>query len=312
VARVPENVSEFIDEIATGLADLYGPDAATQYRRAAPHALRAALLHPAVRAVTATRCPAEGGRSARPSGLSLAVTKSAIAQITLVHVLKGQDVNELAAGMVCNLVDLLRHDGVDGIVCEAVPMVPMDLTETFGALGFTRIARYLMIAALSVEGIARPSLRESRPLLQADLPEMAETITEAYRDHPGRHLHAEVRTIEGAMAFLDTATIGGFGTTRAAFSRVIVREGRVVAGIVGSEIAPGVGFVLQVAVRSAYQSQGLGTLLLRDLAQTFFEGGYRRIALGVTVDNPARRLYERLGFAKHRDVDAFVWWRSSP
>ena len=312
LSSVPDNLSEFIDEIGNGLAELYGPDAAAHYRLVAPQALRASLPHPSVRAVAVGPGLPSNSEPARYTGLAVAITKAQVSQITLVHVLRGCDGKDQSSALITGMVELLRGEGVEGIICEAVPMVPLDLKEPFRALGFTRIERFLMMADLMKDGIARPSLRESRPLAREDLPGLATVIVEAYRDHPGRRLHAEVRDRDGATAFLEGAMSGGFGTTRAAFTRVIARDGRIVAGIVGCEIAPGIGFVLQVAVTPAHQNRGLGTVLVRELSQSFHEAGFRRMALGVTVDNPARRLYERLGFGKHRAVDAFVWWRSSP
>ncbi|MCC6154607.1 MAG: GNAT family N-acetyltransferase, partial [Candidatus Hydrogenedentes bacterium] len=52
-----------------------------------------------------------------------------------------------------------------------------------------------------------------------------------------------------------------------------------------------------------------GTQLILELAHCFREAGLERIALGVTNDNPARRLYERLGFRKILPVNAYVWWK---
>jgi len=312
LSSVPDNLSEFVDEIGAGLAELYGPEAAAHYRLVAPQALRATLPHPSVTAVAVGLHPPVAGEPAPCTGIAVAITKAQISQITLVHVLRERGGDDETGALVANLVKLLRNDGVEGILCEAVPMVPLDMKAPFLTLGFTRIERLLMLTDLTEDGIARPSLRESRPVTREDLRELAAVIVEAYRDHPGRQLHAEVRDPDAAVSFLESAMSGGFGTTRAAFTRAISRDGRIVAGIVGSEIAPGTGFVLQVAVTPAYQGLGLGTALLRDLSQSFWEGGFRRMALGVTMDNPARRLYERLGFSNHRNVDAFVWWRSSP
>ncbi|MEO6280463.1 GNAT family N-acetyltransferase [Roseateles sp.] len=49
--------------------------------------------------------------------------------------------------------------------------------------------------------------------------------------------------------------------------------------------------ILDIALLPAWRGQGLGTRCLRALA----EGG-RRLSIQVETHNPARRLYERLGF----------------
>ncbi|MGZ7242501.1 GNAT family N-acetyltransferase, partial [Streptococcus pyogenes] len=53
--------------------------------------------------------------------------------------------------------------------------------------------------------------------------------------------------------------------------------------------------VLDIALLPAYRGQGLGTRCLQELATEAERSG---LALGIHVElhNPARRLYERLGF----------------
>ncbi|MCL4691801.1 MAG: GNAT family N-acetyltransferase [Candidatus Hydrogenedentes bacterium] len=312
IEQAPENLSDFVDEIGSGLAALYGTEAGANYRRIAPPALRASLSYPSVRMVGVVQESAGPERKPGPcTAMAVAVNRLGIAQISLIHVLRCAVGLDQESVLIRRMVDLLREEGVDGIICEAVPMSPLDLDRPFGDLGFQRIARVLMIAPLSENGLARPVLRESRPLTHEDVPAFAEAIVATYHDHPGYALHAEVRTLEGAYAFLESALSGGFGATRPAFSRVIARDGHIVAGLVGSEVAPGVGFVLQLVVVPKWQNRGLGSILVREAAQSFHEAGYRELALGVTADNPARRLYERLGFRSHRDVNAYVWWKDA-
>ncbi|MFA6244488.1 MAG: hypothetical protein WC655_26330, partial [Candidatus Hydrogenedentales bacterium] len=48
ITRLPANFAEFADEIASGLAALYGPAAAFSYLETGPAAVNAALAHPSV------------------------------------------------------------------------------------------------------------------------------------------------------------------------------------------------------------------------------------------------------------------------
>ena len=56
---------------------------------------------------------------------------------------------------------------------------------------------------------------------------------------------------------------------------------------------------LAVGVRDGWRGSGLGTRLMNELAAAAREQSYPRLSLSVDTDNPARRLYERLGYREH-------------
>ena len=53
---------------------------------------------------------------------------------------------------------------------------------------------------------------------------------------------------------------------------------------------------LAVAVWEGRRGEGIGTRLLAAIEMAAREAGFSRISLSVDADNPARRLYERLGY----------------
>jgi GNAT superfamily N-acetyltransferase len=72
---------------------------------------------------------------------------------------------------------------------------------------------------------------------------------------------------------------------------------------------PGYGFVdeatpeLSIGVQASERGRGVGAALLAAaLAQAALDG-HRRVSLSVEPDNPALRLYERSGFARHEPTD---------
>jgi ribosomal protein S18 acetylase RimI-like enzyme len=77
-------------------------------------------------------------------------------------------------------------------------------------------------------------------------------------------------------------------------------------GAIGFAIAtrsrPDIGHVDDLYVRPAHRRRGIAAELLRQLVRAFRERGVEHVALDVDVDNePARRLYERLGFTRYAD-----------
>jgi ribosomal protein S18 acetylase RimI-like enzyme len=66
---------------------------------------------------------------------------------------------------------------------------------------------------------------------------------------------------------------------------------------------PGYGWVegvpeLSIAVAAGFRGRGVASELLRRLLDRARADGLRGVSLSVEPDNPARRLYERLGFSK--------------
>lgn len=60
---------------------------------------------------------------------------------------------------------------------------------------------------------------------------------------------------------------------------------------------------LGVAVEPGYRGRGIGTALLDALRERALGAGIARLGLSVEPDNPARRLYQRLGYADYQPDD---------
>ena len=302
IRRPPVNFDAFTREVSAGLESLYGEAAADDYRMKAPAAIVSSLTHPAVRAWVAS----EDGEA---RAMLVSAQRDGVGHITFVHVLNPYIGQGLESELAETAVSELRSCGVTGISAEPVALCALELDGVFASLGFAKVERQLMAAPLNAKPLSAALLTESVTADLRDYTRVGEIIVDAYRGHPGRELHAEVRTLAGAEGFVRTAADGAYGQTRPGFIRILRRMGRPVAAIVGCEAAPKIGFVLQVVVRPSEQGRGLGTQLMLELAHCFREAGLERIALGVTNDNPARRLYERLGFRKILPVNAYVWWK---
>ena len=71
--------------------------------------------------------------------------------------------------------------------------------------------------------------------------------------------------------------------------------------------------IVDIALLPPYRNQGLGSAFLRALQEEATQAG-KPLRIHVEVFNPARRLYERLGFTQiaDRGVYHFLEWRPSP
>jgi ribosomal protein S18 acetylase RimI-like enzyme len=79
-----------------------------------------------------------------------------------------------------------------------------------------------------------------------------------------------------------------------------------------TEASHGHGFVaedvpeLSIAVIASRRQEGIGRMLLRDLIEISVEQGYTALSLSVVEDNPARGLYESMGF-EHVTKRGWTW-----
>ena len=83
--------------------------------------------------------------------------------------------------------------------------------------------------------------------------------------------------------------------------RIIIREG-IDIGWLQSSTQDGSLFLAQIFIDPAFQRQGFGTEVINRLIQEATTAS-QDVTLGVVKTNPARRLYERLGFrVTHEDA----------
>lgn len=80
---------------------------------------------------------------------------------------------------------------------------------------------------------------------------------------------------------------------------LVAVDGDTVAGYIGSQTVLGETDMMNVAVRPDYRRQGIGETLIQSLVETLKEKGSHSLTLEVRTSNePAQKLYEKLGFAQ--------------
>lgn len=143
---------------------------------------------------------------------------------------------------------------------------------------------------------------ELRPATHADIEHLKKALFEAVSWNPER----ELPPYELVVAHEELARYHeGWG--RRGDLAVIAEDGGEVVGAslcrLFTEDGHGHGYVddktpeLAVAVWGGRRGQGIGTRLMEAIEDAAREAGCSRISLSVDADNPARKLYERLGYA---------------
>jgi len=140
---------------------------------------------------------------------------------------------------------------------------------------------------------------EVRPIRQEEWPLLADFLYEALFIPEG--FEGE---IPRAAIYEDPkcyAAIDGFGSLpddRA----VVATAGGEVVGACWVRTTDAYGHIdsatptFSISLYSHYRNHGIGTALMQRLLADLRESGYARASLSVSRDNPAVRLYERLGF----------------
>lgn len=89
--------------------------------------------------------------------------------------------------------------------------------------------------------------------------------------------------------------------------KIITRDG-VDVGWRQTRIEDGALFLVQLFLEGRFQGQGIGTLVLRSLMSDASRAAMP-MTLGVVKSNPARRLYDRLGFRVTHEDDRKFYMR---
>jgi ribosomal protein S18 acetylase RimI-like enzyme len=92
--------------------------------------------------------------------------------------------------------------------------------------------------------------------------------------------------------------------------RIITSDGTDV-GWMQSSTRDGALYLEQIFIDAAFQRRGIGTGIINDLIGRATQAG-QPVMLGVVKTNPARHLYERLGFRVTHEDDRKFYMRREP
>jgi ribosomal protein S18 acetylase RimI-like enzyme len=179
---------------------------------------------------------------------------------------------------------------------------------------FRSFPRYYLRAALS--SAARLPCREQSgiaiTLWREDLQqETAQLIAAAYEGHIDSQVNDQYRSPAGASRFLiNIVQYPGCGAffAPASYAATDLNTGVLYGVSLASLVAADVGHITQVCVAPSHQATGLGYELMRRSLLALAAHGCRSVSLTVTAANePALRLYKRMGFDHQHSFSACVW-----
>jgi len=139
----------------------------------------------------------------------------------------------------------------------------------------------------------------------------ARLIAAAYEGHIDSQVNDQYCSPAGASRFLmNIVQYPGCGSFFAAASYAAIdsHTGELAGISLTSLIAADVGHITQVCVAPSHKGTGLGYELMRRSLLALGAHGCRSVSLTVTAANePALRLYQRMGFEHRHNFAAYVW-----
>jgi ribosomal protein S18 acetylase RimI-like enzyme len=170
---------------------------------------------------------------------------------------------------------------------------------------FTSVTRYLYLSR-SLEGHAAASPNDPAPFAlrvwrDDEQSRFAAVLAAAYAGSDAGRPFAPAGTPDEWRHYVRSLVDGnGCGTFGAGLSVVMdADDDALAAGALVSRLSPTTAHLVQIAVRTALQSAGIGRVVLEHLLARAAAAGCRHLTLMVSEANgAARRLYERIGFTE--------------
>ncbi len=198
-----------------------------------------------------------------------------------------------------------------GLYAE-LPEVAAPVREALRLAGFVGVERLIMRADLAgqVWESQVPGGYTLRAWEPSDLAPAAHVIYRANVGTLDAQIIPEMRSEEAVGQIVWQTTVGRYGTFDARASGTVLEAG---GGVVGVTLATrrrsGQGFTAEICVLPEHRRRGLARALIMRSHAVFQADGIRTGMLGVTDGNPARYLYESLGYRRIGSVWTYVWPR---
>ena len=203
----------------------------------------------------------------------------------------------------------VRQAVTTGEVFAELAEVPEPVAQALAMLGFVGVERVIMRAVLDGQlwRVVTPPGYAIRGWQAGDLDAAADVIYGANLGTLDAQIIPELRSLDGVRHIVRQTVNGRYGAFDAEASGAIVTdEGEVVAVTLATQRRSGQGFTAEICVLPDHRRHGLARALLVRTHACLLAGGVTTGMLGVTGGNPARRLYEALGYTPVGSVWSYV------
>jgi ribosomal protein S18 acetylase RimI-like enzyme len=238
----------------------------------------------------------------------------------------------LAQELLDDVLETLRAlPRTERIEAQLIPF-GCDLSRTLAEQGFRLYPRQFMLLDLrpapgpSSAPVDQPAPARAAPAALSGLrlerwddryfAPCARLIQLAYANHMDGEINDQYRSESGALKFLkNIILLPGCGQfqTQASFVLRAPHTHELVGVVLTSLVAPGVAHTTQICVMPGYHRHGLGRRLMEAAIEALRNRGIEELSLTVTAANdPAVRLYQKLGFTTIKTFTAGVWLPGRP
>ncbi len=204
---------------------------------------------------------------------------------------------------------LQEQDVADGIYAE-LPDAPLAVRQALDEAGFVGAERLIMRAELAGESVPVEVPPGYRLIGWQDdyCDAVAEVIYRANAGTLDAQIIPELRTLASTARIVWQTLDGRYGRFDRKASGLALAEGEGVVGVtLTTGRISGQGFTAEICVLPAHRRRGLARALMGRAHAIFYAEGRREAMLGVTEGNPARHLYESLGYVPVGSVWTYAW-----
>jgi ribosomal protein S18 acetylase RimI-like enzyme len=210
------------------------------------------------------------------------------------------------------IADAQARQGHDRVECQTLFSTTPEVDSRFARAGFAGQRRHYLVRSLGP--LPLPEAEGSyrlRAVRRDDLPAVSALIHKSHVGSMDAALNLTYASPALCRGFVDTLVLrSGCGRFSAEASMLAEADQGIVGLILASELSSTNGHICQVSVDPAWESRGLGTLLLVNALEAMRRHGLRTASLSVTVGNArAYTLYNRLGFRLRKEFAAHAWVR---